>query len=341
MEVSEQIISNINEELKIMESNSKGSSNFRFGACAVGIFGFYFYFGIFQERITRGKYGEGENEERFTYTMALVFVLCAVNYLYAVIVSALVLKEGKDTTKSSYYAVSSLTYLVAMVTSNKALMWVNYPTQVVGKSCKPIPVMILGVLIGRKKYPLLKYLFVVMIVIGVALFMYKDGKTTGKSEDEGVIGIGEILLLVSLTCDGLTGAVQERMKAEHSTKSGHMMKAMNKWSVFYLGIALVCSGEIWEFIAFVGRHPSIVWQLASVSIASALGQYFIFMCVSEFGPLPCSLVTTTRKFFTVLGSVIFFGNHLIERQWIGALFVFAGLVLDGLYGKSKPKPISD
>ena len=315
-----------------MESSS---SKFRFAFCAIGIFGFYFLFGIFQEKITRGKYGEGENQERFTYTMALVFVLCAVNYIYAVIVSALVLKEGEDTTKTHYYAISSLTYLVAMVTSNKALMWVNYPTQVVGKSCKPIPVMILGVLIGRKRYPILKYLFIVLIVLGVALFMYKDGKTTGKSEESGVIGIGEILLIISLTCDGLTGAVQERMKAEHSSKSGHMMKAMNKWSVLYLGVGLIGSGELWDFIAFVGRHPSIVWQLASVSIASALGQYFIFMCVSEFGPLPCSLITTTRKFFTVLCSVIFFGNHLVERQWLGAILVFAGLILDGLYGKSK------
>jgi len=330
------MISNLNEIPKTMETSTKSSSRWRFAACAIGIFGFYFLFGIFQEKITRGKYGEGENQERFTYTMALVFVMCAVNYVYAVLVSALVLKEGEDTTKSHYYAASSFTYLVAMVTSNKALMWVNYPTQVVGKSCKPIPVMLLGVLIGRKKYPLLKYLFVMLIVIGVALFMYKDGKTTGKSEDVGLIGIGEILLLVSLTCDGLTGAVQERMKAEHSTKSGHMMKAMNKWSIFYLGIGLVCSGELWDFIAFVGRHPSVVWQLASVSITSALGQYFIFMCVSEFGPLPCSLITTTRKFFTVLASVIFFGNQLMERQWFGAILVFTGLVLDGLYGKTKP-----
>ena len=79
--------------------------------------------------------------------------------------------QEKDTTKSWYYGLCSLTYLVAMVTSNKALSWVNYPTQVIGsqltliiniieyiipgKSCKPIPVMVLGVLLGRKRYPLL------------------------------------------------------------------------------------------------------------------------------------------------------------------------------------------
>ena len=48
--------------------------------------------------------------------------------------------------------------------------------------------------------------------------------------------------------------------------------------------------------------------------------------VSEFGPLPCSIVTTTRKFFTVLGSVIFFGNELSKRQWIGTSLVFSGKI---------------
>lgn len=38
--------------------------------------------------------------------------------------------------------------------------------QVVGKSCKPIPVMVLGVVLGRKSYSWKKYIFVLMIVIG-------------------------------------------------------------------------------------------------------------------------------------------------------------------------------
>merc|ERR550519_1567018 len=270
--------------------------------------------------------------------MALVAFQCAVNYLYALVMGRTVLKQGEDTTKSSFYACASFTYLLAMVTSNKALSWVNYPTQVIGKSCKPIPVMVLGVLVGRKSYPLLKYMFILMIVGGVALFMYKDkaAKTSAGTTDS-LIGVGELLLLVSLTCDGLTGAVQERMKLEHQTKSGHMMMAMNKWSVGYLAVALAFTGEGLEFIGFIQRHPAVLWELATFSVASALGQFFIFLCVSDFGPLPCSIITTTRKFFTVLTSVIFFGNSLITRQWIGTAFVFAGIFLDGLYGKQKPK----
>lgn len=73
-----------------------------------------------------------------------------------------------------------------------------------GKSCKPIPVMLLGVLIGRKKYSLQKYLFVFMIVTGVALFIYKD-TTKAKSDSlsdksplsdsVSMIGTGELLLV--------------------------------------------------------------------------------------------------------------------------------------------------
>ena len=39
-------------------------------------------------------------------------------------------------------------------------------------------VMILGVLIAKKRYPLAKYLFVLMIVTGVAIFLYKDVSET-------------------------------------------------------------------------------------------------------------------------------------------------------------------
>ena len=113
-----------------------------------------------------------------------------MNYLYAIVSTRYILRQtGEDTTKSSYYAICSFSYLTAMVTSNKALMWVNYPTQVVGKSCKPIPVMVLGVLIGRKRYPALKYLFILLIVAGVAMFMYKDDKAkTAKSDSSGLLG---------------------------------------------------------------------------------------------------------------------------------------------------------
>jgi len=137
--------------------------------------------------------------------------------------------------------------------------------------------------------------------------------------------------------DGVTGAVQERMRSESKTKSGHMMVNMNLWSMIFLGIALIGTGQIFEFISFVQRYPQIIIQLLLFSAFSALGQFFIFWTVSDFGPLPCSIVTTTRKFFTVLASVLFFGNPMLTRQWIATVIVFVGLFLDSFYGKQPAK----
>lgn len=82
-----------------------------------------------------------------------------------------------------------------MVTSNMALKWISYPAQVISKgmsgkfiqtsklkckiaATKPIPVMLLSVLIGKKSYAKQKYLFVLVIVIGVGAFIFKDGKSS-------------------------------------------------------------------------------------------------------------------------------------------------------------------
>ncbi|XP_025153536.1 solute carrier family 35 member B1 [Harpegnathos saltator] len=304
--------------------------------CAAGIFVCYFYFGMLQEKITRGQYGDENNREKFTYMFALVFVQCLVNYVFAKTILLTVMKQGEDTTSTLYYFISSLTYLLAMVCSNMALKFVNYPTQVIAKSGKPIPVMVLGVLLGKRVYPIRKYLFIFLIVVGVALFMYKDGVVSKKQLEEQS-SVGELLLLLSLTMDGLTSAVQERMRAEHNTKSGHMMVNMNIWSVIFSGIVILISGELFEFISFLQRYPSTIWHITTFSIAGAFGQYFIFLTVAEFGPLPCSIITTTRKFFTVLGSILIFGNNLTPRQWLSTFIVFSGLFLDATYGKDKSK----
>lgn len=64
------------------------NDNSRLLISSVGIFVCYFYFGIMQEKITRGRYGKEVNEdgttgERFTFTLALVAVQCIFNWLFA------------------------------------------------------------------------------------------------------------------------------------------------------------------------------------------------------------------------------------------------------------------
>lgn len=296
--------------------------------CFLGIFGCYFVYGLLQETITKAKYGE--KGEKFHYTLSLVFVQCIINAFFARLAQVMV--KEHDHTPRRLYAVCSLTYLGAMVASNHSLQHVSYPTQVLGKSAKPIPVMILGVLFAGKRYPVAKYFFVLMIVVGVALFIYKDDKASSSSESH-TMGIGEMLLLISLTLDGLTGASQDRMRGEYKTGATSMMFSVNAWSILWLAVGLMVTGEIFEFVGFVGRYPYVIINMLLFSVCSAAGQMFIFKTVTDFGPLTCSIFTTTRKFFTILCSIAFFGHPMSGRQWIGTVFVFIGLFLDNMYGK--------
>ena len=133
--------------------------------------------------------------------------------------------------------------------------------KVLGKSVKPIPVMILGVLLARKKYPWLKYLFVLMITTGVALFMYKPSKVQASSEMSPVFGWGE-LLLVCATLRLLPGWVHTAWKTlknldEGPTSDGEII-AQNvrvpllSWSTDRLtqylrsGFSLTDQREIWH-----------------------------------------------------------------------------------------------
>ncbi|TFK10724.1 oxysterol-binding protein-related protein 9 [Platysternon megacephalum] len=295
----------------------------RLPVCFLGVFVCYFYYGILQESITRGKYGEGAKQEKFKYALSLVFIQCVINAIFARLVIQFFDAIRVDRTQNWLYAACSLSYLGAMVSSNSALQFVNYPTQVLGKSCKPIPVMLLGVTVLRKKYPLAKYLCVLLIVTGVALFMYKP-KKGGDGEDDHIFGYGELLLLLSLTLDGLTGVSQDHMRAHYQTGPNHMMLNVNLWSTLFLGAGILFTGELWEFLSFAERYPSILYNILLFGLTSALGQSFIFMTVVYFGPLTCSIITTTRKFFTILASVILFANPISMMQWVGTILVFMG-----------------
>ncbi|KAM9044734.1 solute carrier family 35 member B1 isoform 2-T3 [Megaptera novaeangliae] len=284
---------------------------------------------------TRGKYGEGAKQETFTFALTLVFIQCVINAVFAKILIQFFDTARVDRTRSWLYAACSVSYLGAMVSSNSALQFVNYPTQVLGKSCKPIPVMLLGVTLLKKKYPMAKYLCVLLIVAGVALFMYKPKKVVGI--EEHTVGYGELLLLLSLTLDGLTGVSQDHMRAHYQTGSNHMMLNINLWSTLLLGAGILFTGELWEFLSFAERYPTIIYNILLFGLTSALGQSFIFMTVVYFGPLTCSIITTTRKFFTILASVILFANPISPMQWVGTVLVFLGLGLDAKFGRGAKK----
>ena len=57
-----------------------------------------------------------------------------------------------------------------------SLQYLNYPTQVIFKSCKLIPVLIGGILIQRKRKGMLDFVAAIVMSLGLALFILADSQ---------------------------------------------------------------------------------------------------------------------------------------------------------------------
>ena len=77
-------------------------------------------------------------------------------------------------------------------------------------------------------------------------------------------------------------------------------------------------------VLWVSQVMCIKLQTSCTEIT--FGQVFIFFTITGPGPLVCTTITTTRKFFTILLSVMLNpNNHLNNNQWIAVGLVFLGL----------------
>ena len=119
-----------------------------------------------------------------------------------------------------------------------------------------------------------------------------------------------------------------------------MMWTNASGGIVALVLALL-TGHMVGGIKFAIAHPEVLYSICLFSMASAVGQNFIFYVVTQFNPLVLTTVTTTRKIFSTLYSVFRNpANSLNTMQWSGTLMVFAGLLGDiaRKLASSKPAP---
>ncbi|EFA85315.1 Galactose transporter [Heterostelium album PN500] len=308
------------------KKTSKFQMEIMFLICVAGIYVFYLLYGVYQEKLNIIQYN-GEKIGQFT--AFLLGLQCLVNYLSALVVKVAT-KEKKDNTPISEYRNTALLIVISTFLSNTSIRYISYPTQVLAKSCKPIPVLVMGVLCFKRRYSAMKYFIVLVISMGVAMFMWPSGKkhsTTSVEFDSNVI-FGNLLLLGSLLLDGVIGPSQDQYVRVYNPSSNSMMLYTNLWNTFFMFAISAIKGEIVPAIQYIIKYPEIIGPIFIFCITSALGQHFIFLTTKNFSALTCTTVTTTRKFFSILISIFWFGHSLSALQWSSIALVFLGLSLD-------------
>lgn len=304
--------------------------------CCLGVFVSFSYFAVMQEDVYEAQ---GEKGERFSMTFfALVFER-AVNALCALLAIFVFGGSGyKLPLKEIFHSGSS--QMLAMAASNEALRYVSYPTQVLGKSCKMVPVMLGGLFLGGRKFSRFQYLSVAFVTFGVFLFNYGKASSSGKASVKENSTYGLSLIFLSLVFDAITGGLQDKVKT--STKvlnpshrktakpSAHeSMLYTNLSGAIVALVFAVFTGQVTSGFAFCAKYPKVLKAIVSYSLASAVGQNFIYHTITSFDVLVLTTVTTTRKIFSTVYSVFRNPNQtLTSLQWTGCFIVFAFLGME-------------
>lgn len=247
--------------------------------CVIGMVSSLTMYGIVLEYVTSGG--------RKLHELSFVFVTTAIYSITAYIAREIFGEKPTDISKYKMFTLS-LTSISSTFTSVRSLRYVIYPVQVLFKSCKPVPVMIFGIYLG-KKYPLQKYVNVGIITTGVALFM-GGGASSSKSEGSNSGGmdtllLGGMMLSVSLCFDGLTGAYEDKMMAEDHVQPFDLMYNIQLGKAVISFVCLVITNGLNEFIRTLhdGGLPLVL-----LGITGAIGQVTFpaqFALLSLFEPL--------------------------------------------------------
>merc|ERR1719327_1943284 len=197
--------------------------------------------------------------------------------------------------------------------------------------------MVGGIVLGGKwqEYKLIDYIQVLLITLGVCVFNF-GGKAKKGGEDSLV---GFALIGASLVMDAVTGGLQDKVKARAKALNPEIKGAKPSmhesmlWTnasgcIVAAGLGLL-TGQLFEGIAFCTRHPEVLRAVLLYSVSSAVGQNFIYYTITQCNPLVLTTVTTTRKIFSTVYSVMRNpANSLATMQWAGCACVFAGLAVD-------------
>ncbi|XP_020816065.1 adenosine 3'-phospho 5'-phosphosulfate transporter 2-like [Drosophila serrata] len=236
---------------------------------------------------------------------------------------------------STYLVLAALT-LGTMGLSNSSLGYLNYPTQVIFKCCKLIPVLVGSILIQKKRYGVLDFAAATCMCIGLAWFTLADSQMTPNFNLLGVAMISGALL-----CDAAIGNVQEKAMREHKAPSSEVVFYSYGLGFVYLFVIMLVTGHFFRGLAFCLEHPLQTFGYGFLfSLSGYLGIQFVLALVRSSGAPIAATVTTARKAVTIAFSFILFSKPFTMQYLWSGLIVVLGIYLN-VYSKRNKLTFAD
>merc|ERR1712157_631444 len=292
-----------------------------------------------------GSYGDTENADgttgdQFQNSQFLVFI----NRVLALVVAYIYCRwsqQPKNAAPTFKYSFCSLSNVMSSWFQYEALKYVSFPTQVLGKACKVIPVMIMGKFVSGNKYSVFEWFTAGLLSVGVSFFLFGTPQDTSKGADS--TGLSGLLLMIgSMGFDSFNSNWQGQLFKEFKMSSFQMMLGVNIFSTIFTLGSLVQRGDFFASIAFMMTYGEFMWHCVILSICSAVGQLFIYYTIGQFGAVVFIIIMTTRQALAILLSCIIYGHPVTAVGLLGILTVFLalGLRIHNTWAKKKKEAAS-
>jgi len=293
--------------------------------CSAGLLGSYSTWGYLQEKIMTTKYEDSlGNKGQFHDSQFLVFVNRILAFAIALLVIVL-RRQPRHRAPLFKYSYCSLSNILSSWCQYEALKYISFPTQVLAKASKVIPVMLMGKVVSKKKYDYYEYVVALLISVGMVAFLL--GSDEGKKASSVTTFSGVVILVGYMVFDAFTSNWQGALFTEYKMSSIQMMAGVNLFSCLFTSISLLQQGIFYSSLVFMSQYSSFVIDCVVLSICSAVGQLFIYHTISTFGPVIFVIIKTVRQVIAVVISCIKFHHPLAPIAILGILIIFSALFL--------------
>lgn len=300
----------------------------RLTVCAGGIILFLGMYGFLQERIMAMPYAG----EYFSHSVYIVLQNRIISATFAFMMVLWNGESPKATPPLWKYAAISVSNVAATTCQYEALKYVSFPVQMLGKSSKMVPVMGWGIAVNGKSYRIMDWLIALAVTGGCTLFLLGGSIVSAKHRHAGhddpgylLAGMGLMLMLGYLVCDGFTSVFQEKLFSEYNVTIYNQMLWVNVFAAITSMIALLTFGGFTESMAFSARHPTFIVDALLLSCSATLGQVSIYMTIAYFGALVFAATMNTRQMISIMLSITYYAHPVTLMQIGGIVLCFGGL----------------
>lgn len=290
-----------------------------------GVFAFFLLQGTAHEQIF-GKY-----KCRESLFLTFIQFLC-YSSLSAKTFIQLITGKTKLHAPFWFYFVTAFALVGSMALSNYSLERISYPTQVLFRSSKLIPVMLGSFFFLKKKYSCLEIFSVFLIVAGLIGISMSDKKVHNKFDTAGLIAV-----IASLFCDAFASNLEERAFSNYQAPQSEVIAIIYLIGSFFIGALSLPTGQFTKGIKQCKEQPGLVVQIIIFSYLGAVGIQFVYLLIKTFGSVVSVMVTSLRKAFTVcLSFLLFADKKFTGYHFMSIVSILVGISLNS-YGKSKSK----